>query len=42
MNEAQALPVAHIREPWQRLIGPNQWPAALPEMKHVCWHGRID
>ncbi|MBP8281320.1 MAG: 2-oxoglutarate and iron-dependent oxygenase domain-containing protein, partial [Aeromonas sp.] len=22
MNEAQALPVAHIREPWQRLIGP--------------------
>ncbi|MBL0502867.1 isopenicillin N synthase family oxygenase [Aeromonas caviae] len=43
MNEAQALPVAHIREPWQRLIGPNQWPAALPEMKTrlLAWQDRL-
>ena len=43
MNEAQALPVAHIREPWQRLIGPNQWPAALPEMKTqlLDWQERL-
>ena len=33
MNEEQALPPAQISNPWQRLTGPNQWPAALPEMK---------
>ncbi|WP_270793855.1 isopenicillin N synthase family dioxygenase [Aeromonas sp. QDB11] len=43
MNEAQALPAAQIREPWQRLIGPNQWPTALPEMKaHLLgWQERL-
>ena len=43
MNEAQALPSAQIREPWQRLIGPNQWPAALPEMKShlLAWQERL-
>ncbi len=43
MNEAQALPAALIREPWQRLIGPNQWPAALPEMKAhlLAWQDRL-
>lgn len=43
MNEAQALPSAQIREPWQRLIGPNQWPAALPEMKAhlLAWQDRL-
>jgi isopenicillin N synthase-like dioxygenase len=31
------------REPWQRLIGPNQWPAALPEMKTrlLAWQDRL-
>ena len=43
MNEAQALPAALIREPWQRLIGPNQWPTALPEMETqlLAWQGRL-
>ncbi len=43
MNEAQALPAALIREPWQRLIGPNQWPTALPEMKAhlLAWQDRL-
>ncbi|MGN4964358.1 isopenicillin N synthase family dioxygenase [Aeromonas dhakensis] len=43
MNEAQALPSAQIREPWQRLIGPNQWPTALPEMKShlLVWQERL-
>lgn len=43
MNEEQALPSAQIREPWQRLIGPNQWPAALPEMKTqlLAWQTRL-
>ncbi|WED78491.1 isopenicillin N synthase family dioxygenase [Aeromonas allosaccharophila] len=43
MNEAQALPAAQIREPWQRLIGPNQWPTALPEMKShlLAWQERL-
>ncbi|MEV3813545.1 isopenicillin N synthase family dioxygenase [Aeromonas allosaccharophila] len=43
MNEAQALPAAQIREHWQRLIGPNQWPTALPEMKThlLAWQERL-
>lgn len=43
MNEAQTLPVAQIRAPWQRLIGPNQWPTALPEMKThlLAWQERL-
>ncbi len=43
MNEAQALPAALIREPWQRLIGPNQWPATFPEMKGhlLAWQDRL-
>lgn len=30
--ERQALPEA-VDQPWLRLQGPNQWPAALPELK---------
>ncbi len=43
MNEAQALPAALTRAPWQRLIGPNQWPTALPEMKGhlLAWQERL-
>jgi isopenicillin N synthase-like dioxygenase len=32
-SERPALPPEAIRQPWQRLHGPNQWPAALPELK---------
>jgi len=33
MNEQAALPFIDINEPWQHLIGPNQWPAELPELR---------
>lgn len=32
-SEADAIPRAAQTEPWQRLIGPNQWPESLPELK---------
>jgi len=43
MNEAEALPEAQIQQPWQRLIGPNQWPAALPEMRShlLAWQQQL-
>ncbi|WP_339015180.1 isopenicillin N synthase family dioxygenase [Aeromonas popoffii] len=43
MNEAPALAEDEIHSPWQRLIGPNQWPAALPEMKTqlLTWQERM-
>ncbi len=30
--------------PWARLIGPNQWPEALPELRGVAldWHARLN
>jgi isopenicillin N synthase-like dioxygenase len=31
--ERAALPVAEGAPVWQRLIGPNQWPEALPELR---------
>jgi isopenicillin N synthase-like dioxygenase len=33
--ERQALPFDRSAAPWTRLQGPNQWPAALPELKAV-------
>ncbi|ATP09441.1 2-oxobutyrate oxidase [Aeromonas salmonicida] len=43
MNETPALAKDEIHAPWQRLIGPNQWPAALPEMKAqlLAWQERL-
>jgi isopenicillin N synthase-like dioxygenase len=32
-SEREALPVTPDSPPWARLQGPNQWPAALPELK---------
>jgi isopenicillin N synthase-like dioxygenase len=32
-SERAALPVDPSAPPWTRLQGPNQWPAALPELK---------
>jgi isopenicillin N synthase-like dioxygenase len=34
--EAAALPREAVARPWQRLQGPNQWPAALPELKPLA------
>jgi len=31
--EREALPFERAAPPWTRLQGPNQWPAALPELK---------
>ena len=33
--EREALPRGPERPAWMRLQGPNQWPAALPELRHV-------
>lgn len=33
--EREALPAAPGDPVWQRLVGPNQWPAALPELRTV-------
>jgi len=33
--EREALPWTADAPPWQRLRGPNQWPAALPELRDV-------
>ncbi|MGL5811925.1 MAG: isopenicillin N synthase family dioxygenase [Aeromonas sp.] len=43
MGEETALPGAALHQPWQRLIGPNQWPTALPEMKDalLAWQARL-
>ncbi len=34
--EKPALPPEQIVQPWWRLQGPNQWPAALPELRDVA------
>lgn len=34
-SEKPTLPFDHSAPPWRRLQGPNQWPAALPELKPV-------
>ncbi|MGL6369542.1 isopenicillin N synthase family dioxygenase [Aeromonas hydrophila] len=43
MNEEAALDATSLQHPWQRLIGPNQWPTALPEMKShlLAWQERL-
>jgi len=33
MNDEQALPVDQLQHPWQKLIGPNLWPSAMPALK---------
>lgn len=33
MNEEQALAAKELRYPWQKLIGPNLWPEAMPALK---------
>lgn len=33
MNEQKALTITPTMPAWQRLIGPNQWPTALPELQ---------
>jgi len=33
--EQKALDITAQASPWQRLIGPNQWPNALPELRPV-------
>ncbi|TBW39495.1 isopenicillin N synthase family oxygenase [Siculibacillus lacustris] len=34
-SERDPEPIGPDTPPWKRLIGPNQWPAALPELKPV-------
>jgi isopenicillin N synthase-like dioxygenase len=34
-TEAEAFDITPDTPPWKRLIGPNQWPASLPELKPV-------
>ncbi len=43
MNEEVALAPEQITQSWQRLQGPNQWPAQLPGMKAVLldWQGKL-
>ena len=43
MNEEAALDAASLQHPWQRLIGPNQWPTALPGMQAqlLAWQERL-
>ncbi|EKE69901.1 isopenicillin N synthase family dioxygenase [Gallaecimonas xiamenensis] len=43
MNEEKALAPAVIHHAWQRLHGPNQWPAALPALKGALldWQQRL-
>jgi len=43
MNEEAALDAATLTQPWQRLTGPNQWPAALPGMKAqlLAWQEKL-
>lgn len=33
MNEEPALPAEQLVFPWQKLIGPNLWPSAMPTLK---------
>jgi isopenicillin N synthase-like dioxygenase len=42
--EQQATPIGPDTPPWARLIGPNQWPAALPALREVAldWHRRLN
>ncbi|WP_137936393.1 2-oxoglutarate and iron-dependent oxygenase domain-containing protein [Chitinivorax sp. B] len=43
MRESIAWPQHDPHEPWRRLQGPNQWPAALPEMKRIIlsWQDQL-
>lgn len=43
MGEEAALDATQLHASWQRLTGPNQWPAALPEMKMqlLAWQARL-
>lgn len=38
MNEEIALAPEQLRRPWQKLIGPNLWPAAMPTLKPALLH----
>jgi isopenicillin N synthase-like dioxygenase len=42
--EQTAVPLSPDTPPWARLIGPNQWPAALPALREVTldWHQRLN
>lgn len=42
--EQTAVPIGPDTPPWARLIGPNQWPAALPALREVGldWHRRLN
>lgn len=33
MNEERALSVQQLQYPWQKLVGPNLWPSAMPTLK---------
>ncbi|WP_417657284.1 isopenicillin N synthase family dioxygenase [Pseudidiomarina aestuarii] len=33
MREQQTVEAQHLKADWQQIIGPNQWPDALPEMR---------
>ncbi|WP_258341652.1 isopenicillin N synthase family dioxygenase [Saccharopolyspora gregorii] len=41
--EREPVPTGPGDPPWQRLIGPNQWPAALPELREVvlAWQAEM-
>lgn len=43
MDELTAFPNAEVHHEWQRLIGPNQWPQQLPEMKTelLTWQDKL-
>ncbi|MFD9333177.1 isopenicillin N synthase family dioxygenase [Streptomyces sp. NPDC060028] len=43
-RERPEQPVTEADPPWRRLIGPNQWPAALPELRAVVtgWLAEVD
>ncbi|WP_377298661.1 isopenicillin N synthase family dioxygenase [Rhizobium sp. SGZ-381] len=34
-NESDPLPIGPDTPAWARLVGPNQWPSALPELKPI-------
>ncbi len=42
--EQKAVPIGPDTPPWARLIGPNQWPAALPALRTVGldWHAQLN
>lgn len=42
--EQEAVSFRPDQPPWTRLVGPNQWPTALPEFRNVAldWRARLD